>query len=59
MVIFVPQGNTPRTMTTLSIDGTDAVQVKITGTPEANTTQTFKINALFLGNEWKATVAIG
>ena len=59
MIIFVPQGNTPRTMTTLSIDGTDAVQVKITGTPEANTTQTFKINALFLGNEWKATVAIG
>ena len=59
MTIFIPQGNTPRTISNLIIDGTTATQVKITGTPEANTTQTFKINALFLGAEWKATVAIG
>ena len=59
LTIFVPQGNTPRTIANLIIDGTTATQVKITGTPEANTTQTFKINGLFLGAEWKTTVAIG
>ena len=59
MTIFVPQGNTPRTMTTLSIDGVDATQATITGTTEANTTNTFTIKAIYFGGEWKATVAIG
>ena len=59
ITVFVPQGNTPRNMTVLSIDGTDATQLKITGTPEANTTNTFSIKAIYFGAEWKATVAIG
>ena len=58
--IYVPQGNTPRTSSgVLSIDGADATQVKITGTPEANTTNTFTIKAIYFGAVWKATVAIG
>jgi hypothetical protein len=59
LTIFVPQGNAPRTINNLSIDGVDATQLKITGTPEANTTQTFVIRALYLGAAWTATVAIG
>ena len=46
-------------MSVLSIDGTDATQLKITGTAEANTTNTFTIKAIYFGAEWKATVAIG
>ena len=57
--VYVPQGNTPRTLTTLSIDGTDATQATITGTPEANTTNTFTVKAIYFGAVWKATVAIG
>ena len=58
--IYVPQGNTPRNSSgVLSIDGVDATQVKITGTPEANTTNTFTVKAIYFGAEWKATVAIG
>ncbi len=57
--IFLPQGNTPRTMTSLSIDGDVATQLKITGTPEANVTNTFDIKAIYFGGEWKATVVIG
>tara|TARA_B100000963_G_scaffold4085_1_gene3143 strand:+ start:4248 stop:6065 length:1818 start_codon:yes stop_codon:yes gene_type:complete len=56
--VYVPQGNTPRTMTTLTIDGTDATQVTINGTPEANSTSTFTIKAIYFGAEWKATVAV-
>ena len=59
LTIFVPQGNAPRTINNLNIDGVDATQLKITGTPEANTTQTFVIRALYLGAAWTATVAIG
>ena len=59
ITIYVPQGNTPRALTTLSIDGTDATQLNITGTPEANTTNTFTIKAIYFGAVWKATVAIG
>ena len=59
ITIYVPQGGTPRTMTTLSIDGADATQATITGTPEANTTNTFTIKAIYFGAVWKATVAIG
>jgi len=59
ITIYVPQGNSPRTITALSIDGGDATQVKITGTPEANTTNTFTIKAIYFGAVWKATVAIG
>ena len=57
--IYVPQGSTPRTVTTLSIDGTDATQATITGTTEANTTNTFTIKAIYFGAAWKATIAIG
>ena len=57
--VYVPQGNTPRTLTTLSIDGTDATQATVTGTPEANTTNTFTVKAIYFGAVWKATVAIG
>ena len=59
VTVYVPQGSTPRTMTTLSIDGTDATQATITGTTEANTTNTFTIKAIYFGGVWKATVAIG
>ncbi len=59
ITVYVPQGSTPRTMSVLSIDGTDATQLKITGTAEANTTNTFTIKAIYFGAEWKATVAIG
>ena len=59
LTIFVPQGNAPRTINNLNIDGVDTTQLKITGTPEANTTQTFVIRALYLGAAWTATVAIG
>ena len=59
ITIYVPQGNTPRTVTTLSIDGADATQARITGTTEANTTNTFTIKAIYFGAVWKATVAIG
>jgi len=57
--VYVPQGNTPRTLTTLSIDGADATQATITGTTEANTTNTFTVKAIYFGAVWKATVAIG
>ena len=57
--VYVPQGSTPRTLTTLSIDGTDATQATITGTTEANTTNTFTVKAIYFGAVWKATVAIG
>ena len=57
--VYVPQGNTPRTLTTLSIDGADATQATITGTTEANATNTFTIKAIYFGAVWKATVAIG
>ena len=57
--VYVPQGNTPRTLTTLSIDGADATQASITGTTEANTTNTFTVKAIYFGAVWKATVAIG
>ena len=59
ITVYVPQGSTPRTLTTLSIDGADATQATITGTTEANTTNTFTIKAIYFGGEWKATVAIG
>ncbi len=61
ITIYVPQGSTPRTITTLSIDGADATQVEITGTTDgrANTTTTFTIKAIYFGAVWKATVAIG
>ena len=59
ITIYVPQGSTPRTLTTLSIDGVDATQATITGTTEANTTNTFTIKAIYFGSVWKATVAIG
>ena len=59
ITVYVPQGNTPRTLTTLSIDGTDATQATVTGTPEANTTNTFTVKAIYFGAVWKATVAIG
>ena len=32
LTVYVPQGNTPRTVTTISIDGADATQARITGT---------------------------
>ena len=57
--VYVPQGNTPRTVTTISIDGADATQARITGTTEANTTNTFTVKAIYFGAVWKATVAIG
>ena len=59
ITVYVPQGNTPRTVTTISIDGADATQARITGTTEANTTNTFTIKAIYFGAVWKATVAIG
>ena len=59
ITVYVPQGNTPRTVSVLSIDGADATQLKSTGTLEANMTQTFTIKAIYFGAVWKATVAIG
>ena len=59
ITVYVPQGGTPRTLTTLSIDGADVTQATVTGTPEANTTNTFTIKAIYFGAVWKATVAIG
>ena len=59
LTVYVPQGNTPRTVTTISIDGADATQARITGTTEANTTNTFTVKAIYFGAVWKATVAIG
>ena len=47
ITVYVPQGNTPRTVSVLSIDGADATQLKSTGTLEANMTQTFTIKAIY------------
>ena len=59
ITIYLPQGSTPRNIDSLSIDGADATQLKITGTPEANVTNTFTIKAIYFGAVWKATVAVG
>ncbi len=59
ITIYVPQGGTPRTISELSIDGSIAAQLKFTGTPEGNTTNTFTIKAIYFGSQWIATVAIG
>jgi len=57
--IYIMQGNAARSVTTLSIDGADATQLTITGTPEANNLNTYSIKAIYYGGEWKATLAIG
>ena len=57
--VYLPQGNTPRTLTALNIDGVAASQLKLTGTPEANVLNTLSFKCIFVGGEWKATVAIG
>ena len=57
--VYLPQGNTPRTITALNIDGVAASQLKLTGTPEANVLNTLSFKCIFVGGEWKATVAIG
>ena len=59
LTIYIMQGNTARNVTTLSIDGADATQLTITGTPEANRLNTYSIKAIYYGGEWKATLTIG
>jgi hypothetical protein len=58
--IYVKQGATPATISTLNIDGTPVDQLRITGqTPVSNEINTFDIKAVFLGGSWKATAIVG